>query len=370
MKDKGERKVRYALVGAGNIAQVAVLPAFSHARENSELVAIVSDDAEKRAELAKRYGVELTGTHDELERVIERGRVDAVYVATPNHDHRPTTERAARAGAHVLSEKPMAVTVEDCEAMIAATRAAGVKLMIAYRLHFEEANLRAVELVQSGKLGEVKVFSSTFSQMVRPGDIRTGPEGVGGGALYDMGPYPINAARYLFRDEPIEAFATCLRGGRVDGADETTVAVLRFPGDRVAHFAISLGAASVSSYRVAGTEGDLRLEPAYDYAGELKHYLTLGGQTEERTFKKRDQFAPELVHFSRCILEGTEPEPSGEEGLADVRIIRALHQSAESGRPVKLEPFARTQRPSLAHEMRKPPVKEPKTVNAPSPSEK
>jgi predicted dehydrogenase len=370
MKDNGEKKVRYALVGAGNIAQVAVLPAFAHARENSELVAIVSDDGEKRAELAKRYGVELTGTYDELERVIERGRVDAVYVATPNHDHRSTTERAARAGAHVLCEKPMAVTVEDCEAMLAATRAAGVKLMVAYRLHFEEANLRAVDLVQSGKLGQVKLFSSTFTQLVRPGDIRTGGEQVGGGALYDMGVYPINAARYLFRDEPFEAFATCVRGGRVDGADETTVAVLRFPGDRVAHFSVSLGVASVSSYRVAGTEGDLRLEPAYDYVGELEHHLTVGGKTEERTFKKRDQFAPELVHFSRCILEGREPEPSGEEGLADVRIVRALLRSAETGQWVKLEPFVRSQRPSLANEMRKPPVKEPKTVHAPSPSEK
>lgn len=243
--------------------------------------------------------------------------------------------------------------------------------MVAYRLHFEEANLRAVDLVQSGKLGHVKLFSSTFTQMVRPGDIRTRGEHVGGGTLYDMGVYPINAARYLFRDEPLEAFATYIRGGgRVEGADETTVAVLRFPGDRVAHFAVSLGAASVSSFRVAGTEGDLRLEPAYDYVSELKHHLTLNGKTEERTFKKRDQFAPELVHFSRCILEGQEPEPSGDEGLADVRIIRALLRSAETGQWVKLEPFARSQRPSLANEMRKPSVKEPKTVHAPSPSEK
>ncbi|HEU4532961.1 MAG TPA: Gfo/Idh/MocA family oxidoreductase, partial [Polyangiaceae bacterium] len=278
--------------------------------------------------------------------------------------------RAARAGVHVLCEKPMAVTVEDCEAMIKATKAAGVKLMIAYRLHFEEANLKAIEIAQSGKLGQPKVFSSVFSQVVRPDDIRTKPE-LGGGALFDMGIYPLNAARNLFRDEPIEVFAACTGlGGPFRGVDETTVAVLRFSGDRLAQFTCSLGVASVSSYRIAGTEGDLRLEPAFSYAGELKHYLTVGEKTEEHTFRKRDQFAPELVAFSRCILDGTEPEPSGEEGLADVRIMRALLQSAETGQIVKLEPFVRTQRPGIEQEMRKPPVKEPKTVNAPSPSVK
>jgi predicted dehydrogenase len=366
---KPEGRVRYAVVGAGNIAQVAVLPAFEHAKENSELVAIVSSDADKRKALSERYRLKVTGGYDELEQVLERSGADAVYLAVPNAMHRELTERAARAGRHVLCEKPMAETVEDCEAMIAVCKEHNVRLMIAYRLHFEEANLRAVELVQSGKLGELCIFSSIFSQEVRPGDVRTKGELVGG-ALYDMGVYPINAARYLFRDEPDEVFATCITGsdGRFENVDQTTSAILRFPGGRVAQLTASLAAASVSSYRIVGTMGDLRVEPAFDYVRELKHYLTIGEKTSEQVFPRRDQFAPELVTFSNCVLEGREPEPSGEEGLADVRIVRAIFRSAETGKTVRLTPFSRSQRPSLAQEMHKPPVQHIEAVNAPSPT--
>jgi predicted dehydrogenase len=363
------RKIRYTVVGAGNIAQVAVLPAFEHAAENSELAAIVSSDAEKRDALQKRYHVKDTGSYDELEQVVARSKSDAVYVAVPNAMHREITERAAKVGVHVLCEKPMAETVEDCEAMIAICKQHAVRLMIAYRLHFEEANLRAVELAQSGKLGELRIFSSIFSQVVRPGDVRTKGE-LAGGALYDMGVYPINAARYLFRDEPEEVFATCHTGGdsRFTDVDETTTAILRFSDGRVAQLTASLSAAGVSSYRIVGTMGDLRVEPAYGYVNELTHYLTLGDKTTQTKFSKRDQFAPELVMFSECILQGRDPEPSGEEGLADVRIIRAIFRSAEIGKAVRMTPYARPQRPSLSQEMHKAPVEQIDTVNAPSPS--
>jgi predicted dehydrogenase len=366
---KAERRVRYAVVGAGNIAQVAILPAFEHAKENSELVAIVSSDAEKRKALSERYQLKATGDYAEFEQVLEKSGANAVYLAVPNALHRELTERAARAGCHVLCEKPMAETVEDCEAMIAVCKEHGVRLMIAYRLHFEEANLRAVELAQSGKLGELCIFSAIFSQEVRPGDVRTKGELVGG-ALYDMGVYPINAARYLFRDEPDEVFATCVTGadGRFENVDQTTSAILRFPGGRVAQLTASLAAGSVSTYRIVGTMGDLRVEPAFDYVRELKHYLTIGEKTSEQIFPRRDQFAPELVTFSNCILEGREPEPSGEEGLADVRIVRAIFRSGETGKAVRLTPFSRSQRPSLAQEMHKPPVEHISTIHAPSPS--
>lgn len=170
-KGKGGR-VRYVVVGAGNIAQVAVLPAFAHARENSELVAIASDDPEKREALGKKYGT-ATGTYPELESLIESSAADAVYIAVPNTRHREFAERAAKAGVHVLCEKPMAMTSGDCHAMIEACDAAGVRLMVGYRLHFEETNLRAVEIIRSGVLGEPRFFSAVFSQQVRLGDIRT-----------------------------------------------------------------------------------------------------------------------------------------------------------------------------------------------------
>jgi predicted dehydrogenase len=363
---KEPKKVRYAVVGAGNIAQVAVLPAFAHAKDNSELVAIVSGDAEKRRALRERYDLEFDGDYAELESIIERAQVDAVYLATPNAQHKELILRAAQAGAHVLCEKPLATSVAECEEVIEACEQARVKLMVAYRLHFEEANLKAIEICKSGKLGELRLFDSFFSHVVRPGDIREQAQ-AGGGAMFDLGVYCINAARNLFRAEPIEVFATLQEK---NGVDDTTTAILKFPGDRLALFTVSNSTAGVSSYRIAGSEGDLRVEPAYEYAGKLEHHLTVDGKTKSESFGKRDQFAPELEHFSRCILEDRTPEPDGQEGLHDVRVIEAVLKSAKTRQPVQLEPLVDRRRPTLAQESRKPPVKEPRTVNAPSPSVK
>ena len=368
---EARRRVRYAVVGLGHIAQVAVLPAFAHAGENSELVALFSDDAEKLRKLGRKYRLEHTYDYDEFETGLRAAEVDAVYIALPNHLHREYTERAANAGVHVLCEKPMAVTEQDCESMIETCDRNGVKLMIAYRLHFEEANLRAVEVVQSGRIGEPRIFNSVFTMNVKDGDIRLNPRDEGGGTLYDIGIYCINAARYLFEDEPIEVLALAARNDEprfsAPGVDEMTGAVLRFPGDRLATFVSSFGAADVSRLQVVGTKGTLVLDPAYEYAGELTHELTIGERTRERRFPKRDQFAPELVYFSECIETGEDPEPSGQEGLGDVRIIRALYDSADRGRPVALEPFDKHKRPTLAQEIRKPAVAKPELVNVEAP---
>jgi predicted dehydrogenase len=295
--------------------------------------------------------------------------VNALYIALPNSQHRTFTERAARAGLHVLCEKPMAMNVQDCQAMIDACEKAGVRLMVAYRLHFEEANLRAIEMVQSGRIGEARFLSACFSQQVRPGNVRTVATS-GGGALFDMGVYCINAARCLFRGEPVEVFAYRATGrdDRFRGVDEMTSGLLRFSGERVAQFVASQGASDIDTLRVVGTDGDLRLEPAFGYTGELRHFLTVGGRTEENKFRRRDQFAPELLHFSQCILDGSCPGPSGYEGLADVRIMEALENSALAAAPIKLEPFNPGGRPSMAQEIRRPPIRPPRPVHAPSPS--
>jgi predicted dehydrogenase len=363
-----EKRVRYALVGAGNIAQVAVLPAFEHAAENSELAAIISGDPEKREALGARYGVP-TGTYADLESTVARERIDALYIALPNTQHREFTERAARAGAHVLCEKPMATTSEDCRAMVDTCEAAGVHLMLAYRLHFEEANLRAMAIVRSGRLGTPRYFSASFSQQVRAGDIRTRAE-AGGGALFDMGVYCINAARFFFAAEPVEVIGTETHGGdgRFREVDEMTTAILRFPGDRLAQFTASQGAADVDTLRVVGTDGDLRMEPAFGYTGALKHYVTAGGKTEETTFERRDQFAPELVRFSAVIRGAAAPTATGREGWADVRIMEAIRRSAATRQPVALEPFDPGARPAVDDAMKKPPGHPPKTIHAPSPS--
>lgn len=367
----GQKKIRYAVVGLGHIAQVAVLPAFAHA-ENSELAALVSDDPEKLEKLGRRYKVKARFSYDQFEECLTSGEVDAVYIALPNHLHREYTERAARAGVHVLCEKPLAVTEEDCLAMIQACEENGVKLMVAYRLHFEEANLKAIELVQGGKLGDPRLFDSVFTMQVKEGDIRLNPRELGGGPLYDIGVYCINAVRNLYGAEPMEVMAFSANNGerRFQQCEEMTTAILRFPGrERLASFTCSFNGADVGTYRIVGTEGELEMDPAYEYAEALTQRVTINGRTRERTFPKRDQFAPELISFSECILTGAAPEPSGWEGYADVRVIRALYRSTEIGQPVALPPFTKEDRPSLAQEIRRPAVPKPTLVNTEAPSE-
>jgi predicted dehydrogenase len=367
--NKKNSKVRYAVMGLGNIAQVAVLPAFAHAQENSELVALISSDEKKLTTLAERYHINITGSYDDLDRILASGAIDALYVATPNTEHRRALERAAKARVHVLCEKPLAASVADCRSMLETASDAKIKLMTAYRLHFEQANLRAVERLRNGEIGEPRIFSSVFSQQVREGDIRTRAD-LGGGALFDMGIYCVNAARYLFQDEPIEALAFRIQGQspRFGGTDEVTSAILRFPGERIAQFTASQGAGRVSEFRVVGTLGDLQLDAAYGYHEKSEETLTIDGKTKATTTPQHDQFAPELLHFSKCILEDLEPEPSGEEGLADVQILEGIVQAAALGRKVTLTPIQRDQRPSAQLEMRKPPTHKVETVKAPSPS--
>lgn len=359
------KKIRYAVVGLGHIAQVAVLPAFQHGGQNSEVTALVSGDAKKLDVLSKQYRVRHRASYDEYDDLVQSGEIDAVYIALPNSLHADYSIRAARAGVHVLCEKPMAVTTKECAAMVQAARTHNVKLMIAYRLHFEEANLKAIQIVQSGRIGEPRFFNSLFALQLKEGNIRTDRE-LGGGTVYDLGVYCINAARYLFRDEPQEAFAYTANNGerRFKEIDEMTGAVLRFPGDRLATFISSFGAADVSSYEIVGTKGRLRLDPAYEYAMALRHELTVNGKTTSRTFRRRDQFAPELIYFSDCILKNRQPEPSGSEGLADVRVIEALYRSAAAGKPVKIEAAMSKQRPTLKQQIRRPPVAKPNLIHA------
>ncbi len=366
---QGSRKIRYAVVGLGHISQVAMLPGFHHA-ENSELVALVSDDERKRNELKEKYAVEKAYTYAEFDQCLSSG-VDAVYVAVPNHLHKEYSVRAARAGVHVLCEKPMAVNEAECREMIQAAEQNNVKLMVAYRLHFEKGNLEAIKVAQSGKLGELRYFTSEFSQQVAERNIRVGyPPEQGGGPVFDMGIYCINAARYLFGEEPVEVLAASESRpqDRFSKIEEMTSFILRFPENRLATIICSFGAADISRSTLVGDAGTLTLDPAYEYAGAIKHQLVIGDKTSRRTFPKRDQFAGELVYFSDCILQNKEPEPSGLEGLADVRIVNAIYESVRTSKPVRIEPIESKPRPSLAQEIYRPPtMKPPKPIDAASP---
>jgi len=365
----GERKrVRYAVVGLGWIAQAAMLPAFANAANNSELVALVSDDADKREQLGEHYGVTHRYSYAQYDECLRSGAVDAVYIALPDPMHREYTVRAAQAGVHVLCEKPMAVTAEDCAAMIEATREHNIKLMIAYRLHFDASNMQAVEVVQSGRLGEPRIFSSTFSQQMAADNFRVRP-GMSDGTLYDIGIYCINAARYLFQAEPTEALAMVGSGAdpRFGAVEEMVSATLRFPDEQLAQFTCSFGAVFTAYYQVIGTKGDLRVDPGYG-GGVAHHHLTIAGKTEQQTYPAGDHFGPQLRYFSDCILGGREPEPSGLERMIDVQIIEALYQSAREGRPIALNLPHPARRPSPSQAIFCPPVEAKRLVNTKPPT--
>src|SRR3954469_234105 len=331
-REKSDRQVGYAVIGLGHIAQSAVLPAFAHAR-NSRIVALVSGDEEKRRKLSRKYHCDAYDMRD-LDDVLDRPDVDAVYIATPNDKHADLAVRCAKEGVHVLCEKPLGITEEECRRMIEAARENGIKLMTAYRLHFEPANLEVIKLVEQGRIGEPRFFSSSFAYQVKPGNIRTSAER-GGGAIWDLGVYCVNAARYLFRADPEEVFALRMDrpdDDRFEDIHEGMSVLLKFPDDRVAQFAVSFGAYEQDEYRIVGTKGSIVLDQAYEYAAPRTLSVAVGGKQTRRRFGVTDQFGAELVGFSRAVLNDAALEPDGDEGLRDVRIIVAILKSARENR--------------------------------------
>jgi glucose-fructose oxidoreductase len=260
----------------------------------------------------------------------------------------------------------MAVTAKDCEQMIQAAKKARVRLMVAYRLHFERATLEAIKIARSGQLGGVRFFSSDFSMQVSEDNIRLQRKH-GGGPLFDIGIYCINAARYCLGEEPIAVWATATRSRdrRFREIDETVFGAMRFGDEKLASFTCSFGSADRSTFTLAGTKGSLTLDPAYEYAEGLSLVVRSGGRERRRDFAKRDQFAAELTYFSDCIINGHDPEPSGKEGLIDVRIIESMMRSIKTGRWVAINVPKRRHRPSMRQEKRMPAVpREPKLIDA------
>jgi predicted dehydrogenase len=362
------RRIRYAVVGAGWFGQTAVLPAFANAKENSELAAIVSGDIEKRAVLSSQYGVPAYPL-DQFGDLLATGDIAVAYIVSPNSVHREQVLLAAKHGVHVLCEKPLADTAVAAEEMIAACDRAGVILMTAYRLHFEKGNLRAIDLVRNGVIGEPRVMVSTFTQQVDSDNSRLDPS-LGGHPLLDVGIYCINAARYLFRDEPTEvtAFIATGQDPKFKKVPEMVSAVLRFPGERLASFVCGFGEAKASTYQVIGTKGDLRMDPAFSHVGERVMTITVGGESKDTRFPDSDQIASEIIYFSDCIRQRRRPEPDGRESLIDLWIIEAIKMSAFKGMAVPLQPFLLKPRPDSAQLISRPRHSaEPELVNASSP---
>lgn len=313
--------VRFGVVGMGHISRKAIVPAFASTR-NAELVAVFSGDAAKREEF---NGF----SYDDFEKGLAARNVDAVFIGVPNHLHRDFAVRAARAGVHVLCEKPLAASSADCESMIAATTAGRVRLMVAYRHHFGSAHRDAMDTAHGGRLGDVRSFHSCFVVQVFPGNIRT-VKAAGGGTLPDLGVYCINTARQLFQSDPshVTGFATTREDDpRFTQVEEMFTAVMEFPGQRLATFTCGFGSARYMTYDILGTKGTMHLDPAYDYASDIRSELILDGKRETRVFPRENQFAAQIDYFAECVQEGREPAQSGAEALTDVRIIEQLYRS-------------------------------------------
>ncbi len=361
-------KVRYAVVGAGWISQAAFMPGVA-ASGNSEMTAIVTADQKKAEALGRRYRIERTYHYDAFRAALDSRGFDAIYLATPNFRHREFAVPALEAGVHVLLEKPMECSEADCRAIEDAAKASGAKLMIAYRLHFEPATLEAIRIEQSGRLGRVWLFSSVFSQPVAKSNHRAS-NGFWAGPVPDMGTYPINAVRNLFRAEPIEVMAQGIRHPHLGfNFDDTVSVTLRFPGDRLAQFTVSYGLNPTNSYQICGDKGDLLVKPGFGFPAGLAHTLTLGSSTTSRQFASLDQFAAETRYFSDCILHDRDPEPDAEEGRLDVRVICAIEQALLTGRPQQLAPYHRTRHPAPDQGIEIAATTPPPMVNASEPQQ-
>jgi predicted dehydrogenase len=339
--------IKYAVVGAGWISQQAFLPGIGQST-NSEVTAIVTGDRDRAARLADFHGVGQIVDYDGYDVLLRSFDVDAVYIALPNHLHADYAVRAARAGKHVLVEKPLATSEQDALAMIAAAREAGVFLMTAYRLHNEPGTVAVLEHIRNDAIGRPLFFQSVFSFQAAPDNHRLKAT-TWGGPLQDVGVYCVNAARHIFAEEPIEAMAMVHRPNddpRFREVEASVAALLRFPSGGLAQFVASFGAAAVDNYRVVGTAGDLELDPGFRFETATKLRLRRGGEVRETQFPQIDHFGAQVEYFSDCIKAGTPPEADGEEGVADLRALLAIEKAALTGQPQTITSRPRVRRPT------------------------
>jgi predicted dehydrogenase len=321
------------MVGLGRISMQHLAPSLKTSSK-CRVTALVSGHRDKAEKMAAEYGIPAKNiySYENYDAIADNKDIDAVYVALPNSMHAEYTIRAARAGKHVLCEKPMATTVADAEAMIAACRKAERKLLIAYRCQFEPTNLRAVELIRSGKLGKVQAIESANGFNIRAGEWRLNMKLAGGGPLMDMGVYSLNACRYLTGEEPGDikaSWSVIDKDGRFNEVEENLAWSMKFPSGIVASCNTSYGVNMPGFYRVHGTKGMIHMEPAFGYEG-LRLTGRIQGEPpidEPNPEKDPAQFTREADHLADCIASGREPKASGEEGLRDMKLMMEIYRS-------------------------------------------
>lgn len=338
-----DRKLGYAIVGLGSYGLDVIIPQFANCA-HSRLAAVVSGDPVKAKRVAAEHGLPASAVYSyaNFDSIRNNPEVDIVYVCLPNALHAEFTIRAAKAGKHVMCEKPMAVSVAECEAMIAACKTANRKLMIGYRCHFEAYNLEAMRLAHSGAAGKIRYVRSEHGFVQGdPSKWRLKRALSGGGSLMDMGIYSLQAARYMTGEEPIAVTAresTDRRDPRFTEVEDMIDWTLEFPSGAIAGCQ-SMYSANQNRILLMGDAGRVELEPATRYAG---NQMWVGKDGRERAVTPppgpgKTQFAGQLDHLVDCVRTGREPIVSGEEGLRDIRIVEAIYRSAREGRIIRLD---------------------------------
>jgi len=337
---KAAKKIGFAVVGLGSIGKSSVLPAFANCR-HARLVAVVGRDKTSAGAMAKQFKAQVAYESTDFAACLANPEVAAVYIATPQGEHLHLTLQAARAGKHVLCEKPLAATVAQAAKMVAACRSAGVLLMTAYRKYFEPSTVYIKKLLYDGALGRIDMIHTAFSELHVPGvslqwllDARV----AGGGPLMDLGVYCVNTTRWLAGEDPSRVSASAWRNdkSRFTSVEEGISFRMQFPSGLVANGNASYGAVMSSFLFVQGTKGWLCLTPAFPFDEERQLTGKINGHTIEKRFKIVDEFAPEIDAFAKAIQEKSTIEPDGAQGLRDMNILHAIYEAAKKQKSVAI----------------------------------
>jgi len=334
------RKVGFAVVGLGSIAEGSVLPAFSHSKK-ARLVAVVSRNRKKAARVARKFKAPAFYSLEEYAACVANPEVEAVYVATPQGEHAPLTIQAAQAGKHVLCEKPLAATVAQSAQMVEACQNNNVLLMTAYRKYFEPGSRYLKKLIQAGDFGRIDVIHTAFSELHVPGkSLRwlLDPKLAGGGPLMDLGIYCVNTGRWLVAEDPVEVSAQAWKHDalRFQEVEEGISFRMRFPSGLVMQGSSSYGAVLSSLIYVQGTKGWASMTPAFDFNEPRRLIGTIRGHRIDRRFKVIDEFVLELDAFASAIRSKCEIEPDGRQGHRDMIILQSIYESARNRTPVTI----------------------------------
>lgn len=340
-------RIGYAVVGLGNLARNAVLPAFAHSKR-SKLVALVSRDAHKAATLQRKFKAQACFSPTNFDQCLARPDISAVYVVTPPGQHEEFTTRAASAKKHVLCEKPLAANFQQSARMVAACRQHGVMLMTAYRKYFEPSSVYVKSLISSGALGCLDMIHTSFSEIynssIAPKWLLD-PSLAGGGPMMDLGVYCVNTARWLAGEDPVEAVAHSWSNdtSTFHGVEQGVCFRLNFPSGLIVQGSSTYNPAMSSFIFVQGTKGWISFSPAYTYEDERRVTGKLGNRLIDKRFKPLDEFALELDAFSNAILNKKPVEPDGEQGHRDMLILQAIYESARTNRPAPINYLAKEQ---------------------------